>query len=79
MATCIVSYLDTEGIRHKVEIPADSLYEAVVSAVTTFKAHDCAPGDVSKIEVRIQSSVTHETTLRRVKEWLGGSAGLSWN
>jgi hypothetical protein len=74
MANCIVSYLDSEGIRHKVEVQADSLYEAVVSAVATFKAHDCAPGDVSKIEVEMRSSVTHETSLRRVRQWLGGSA-----
>jgi hypothetical protein len=30
MPTCIVSYLDISGIRHTVEVEADSLYEAVV-------------------------------------------------
>lgn len=43
MATCIVSYLDSEGIRHRVEVQADSLFEAVVSGVITFKAHDSRP------------------------------------
>jgi hypothetical protein len=46
-ADCVVSYLDTEGIRHAAEVEADSLYEAAVLAVTTFKAHNCTPGDVS--------------------------------
>jgi len=26
MADCIVSYLDTDGMRHTVEVDADSLY-----------------------------------------------------
>jgi len=26
MARCIVSYLDTEGLRHTVEVEAESLY-----------------------------------------------------
>jgi len=66
--------LDTEGIRHTVEVGAESLYEAAVLAFTIFKAHDCVPGDVSKLEVEIRSSVIHEITLRRVREWLNGGA-----
>lgn len=44
MAACIVSYLDTEGLRHTVEVEAESLYEAAVLAMRTFKDHDCEPG-----------------------------------
>ena len=43
-------------------------------AVTTFREHDCAPGDVSKLEVEIRSAVTHEITLSRVRRWLNGGA-----
>ena len=74
MATCIVSYLDTDGIRHSVEVQADSLYEAVVLAVKTLREHDCAPGEISKLEVEIRSSVTHEITLKKVRQWLNGGA-----
>ncbi len=74
MRFCIVSYLDTEGLRHSVEIQADSLYEAVVIAVRTFREHDCEPGEVSKLEVEIRSSVTHEITLKKVRQWLNGGA-----
>jgi hypothetical protein len=74
MATCIVSFLDLSGIRHSVEVQADSLYEAVVLAVRTFKQHDCDPGEVNKLEVEIRSSVTHEVTLRKVRQWLNGGA-----
>jgi hypothetical protein len=74
MRPCIVSYLDTEGIRHTVEVEAESLYEAAVLAFTTFRAHECAPGEVSKLEVEIRSSVKHEITLSRVRQWLNGGA-----
>jgi hypothetical protein len=43
MALCIVSYVDTEGLRHTVEVEAESLYEAAALAVRTFKQHDCEP------------------------------------
>lgn len=32
MAICIVSYVDTGGVRHTVEVNADSLYEGAVLA-----------------------------------------------
>jgi hypothetical protein len=74
MRSCIVSYLDSSGIRHTVEVQADSLYEAAVLAVRILKEHDCAPGEISKLEVEIRSSVTHEITLKRVRQWLDGGA-----
>jgi hypothetical protein len=74
MRSCIVSYLDSSGIRHTVEVQADSLYEAAVLAVRILKEHDCAPGEISKLEVEIRSSVTHEITLKRVRQWLNGGA-----
>lgn len=72
MGLCTVSYLDTEGIRHSVEVEADTLYEAAVLAVKTFKQHHCEPGDISKLEVEIRSSVTHTVTLKKVRQWLSG-------
>jgi len=74
MALCLVSYLDTEGLRHTVEVEAQSLYEAAVLACRTFKQHECEPGDISKLEVEMRSSVTHTVTLKRVRQWLDGGA-----
>jgi hypothetical protein len=74
MALCIVSYLDTEGLRHTVEVEAQSLYEAAVLAFRTFKQHGCEPGDISKLEVEIRSSVVHTITLKKVRQWLEGGA-----
>jgi len=74
MATCVVSYLDGEGLRHAVEVQADSLYEAAVLAVRTFKQHDCPPAEMTNLEVEIRSSVTHTINLRKVNQWLKGGA-----
>jgi hypothetical protein len=74
MASCIVSYLDTEGLRHSVEVNAESLYEAAVLAMRVFKEHDCEPGTISKLEVEIRSSITHTITPKKIHEWLNGGA-----
>ena len=74
MAACIVSYLDTEGLRHTVELEADSLYEAAVLAVRTFRQHGCEPGQASKLEVEIRTSVTHTITLKKIHDWVRGGA-----
>lgn len=74
MGPCTVSYLDTEGIRHSVEVEAETLYEAAVLAVKTFKQHHCEPSDISKLDVEIRSSVTHTVTLKKVRQWLTGGA-----
>jgi hypothetical protein len=73
MASCVVSYLDTSGIRHTVEVEAGSLYEAVVLGVQAFREHDCDPGEVRPIDVEMRKSIIHTLTLRRVQEWLNGA------
>jgi len=74
MALCIVSYLDTEGLRHTVEVEAESLYEAAVRAMRTFREHRCEPGLMNRLEVEIRSYVTHTVTPKKVHEWLNGGA-----
>jgi len=74
MASCIVSYLDSEGLRHSVEVEAQSLYEAAVLAVRIFKQHNCQPGEGSRLEIEVRSSVTHTITLKKIRDWLNGGA-----
>lgn len=73
MASCIVSYLDTSGIRHSVEVEAESLYEAAALAVRAFRRHDCEPRGLEQLEVEMRSSVTHMLTIKRLEEWLAGA------
>ena len=74
MALCVVSYLDTSGIRHTVEVEASGLYEAAALALRTFRQHDCDPGVLGKLEVEVRSSVTHTLTVQRLQTWLNGGA-----
>jgi hypothetical protein len=74
MARCIVSYLDFEGLRHAVEVEAESLYEAAPLAIHKFKQHHCEPGSSSELEIEIRSSIVHTITPRKVRDWLDGSA-----
>ena len=74
VATCIVSYLDMEGVRHTVEVEAGSLYEAAALAIRTFREHDCEPGRAANMEVEVRSSVTHTVTPMRIYEWLNGGS-----
>ena len=73
VALCVVSYVDG-GLRHSVEVQAESLYEAVVLAVRTFRSHDCDPGSGRELEVEVRSAVTHTITLKKVQDWLNGGA-----
>lgn len=74
MARCVVSFLDPGGLRHSVELEAGSLYEAVALAVKTFRQHQCEPGEITRLEVEIRSSVIHEVTLKKVRQWLSSGA-----
>jgi hypothetical protein len=59
----------------QLKLTQTALYEAAVLALRTFNQHDCAPwGDMTRLEVEIRSSVVHETTVRRVREWLSVGA-----
>ena len=57
MGTCIVSFVDTLGFRHTVEVQAESLFEAGVLAIHAFKQCNCPPGYVTELEVEIRSQV----------------------
>jgi len=74
MATCVVSYLDTSGIRHTVEVDAQSLYEAAVLAIRVFRQHECEPREASRLEIEVRSSVVHTLSIRKIHDWLNGGA-----
>jgi hypothetical protein len=74
MATCVVSYVDTSGIRHSVEVEAESMYEAAVLGIKVFRQHECEPREGNHLEIEVRSSVVHTLTIRRIHEWLNGGA-----
>jgi hypothetical protein len=70
MASCVVHYTDMDGLRHSVDVEADSLYEAAVKAIVIFRKHHCEPGAMAKLEVEIRDPIVHTLTRKRVEDWL---------
>ena len=70
MASCIVSFLDLDGVRHSVEVEAEGLFEASVLGLCAFRKHDLEPGGLTQLEVEVRSSVKHTLTVTKVRDWL---------
>jgi len=75
---CTVTFQDVRGIPHSIDVEADSLYEAVVLAVTRFRqdpwAGQVVAGTRLDVEVR-EPSTTHSLTFQQVERWLAGATG----
>ena len=70
MPVCIVSFLDTEGLRHSVEVQAEGLYEAAILGLCAFKKHEFEPGGLTYLEVEVRTSIVHTMTVKKAREWL---------
>ena len=82
LRTCTVSYKDPEGIRHSVEVPADSLYETAALGLRVFHAAEfleppTAPGTALEICVRDAVVVVHEVRIGKLRNWLFGGGARS--
>src|SRR5689334_6247098 len=73
---CEVSYKDHLGVRHGVEVQAESLSEAVIMAVAVFRKDPwlerIGPATVLDIEVR-EPATKHAISLQTVERWLDGA------
>jgi hypothetical protein len=73
---CLVSFTDSETIRHSVEVTASTLYEAAVLAIAQFR--NCgftanAPGPGTRLTVTIkQPGTIHEVQWGKIEAWLQG-------
>lgn len=52
---CTVSFQDSDGVRHAVEVGAETLYEAAVLALKSFREHDCSPGPAAHLAIEVKS------------------------
>ena len=75
--TCAVSFTDSEGITHSVEVSAASLYEAAVLALAEFRRAGIAtvtPGLGTRLRVEVKVPATsHELSVGKLTAWLEGS------
>jgi hypothetical protein len=74
--TCRISFTDSEGIEHAVQVPAESLYEAAVEAMAAFRRSVLAEmplGSGMPLTIRVKApEEEHTTTIGKVLSWLDG-------
>ena len=72
--TCLVSFTDSEGIKHSVEVTASTLYEAAVLAMAEFRRcgfTSNAPGPATRLTVTVKMPMTsHEVQWSKIEAWL---------
>ena len=74
---CSVSFVGISGIRHGVDVEAESLYEAAVKAVARFRQDPWMEqvGIASMLDIEIrESSTKHSVTLKQVESWLASTS-----
>jgi hypothetical protein len=74
---CRVAFTDLDGIRHSVELQADSLYEAAVLGLRALKKSEwvdaVAPGTRLEIQV-LEPAAVHILMVAQLTRWLDGGA-----
>lgn len=78
VSKCHVSYMDTQGRHHEVDVTASTLYEAVASAINAFRRDALLRGEEYIIGTGTQfsvtataPSVTHTVSTRHLENYLG--------
>jgi hypothetical protein len=67
---CKVSFQDTDGFSHAVEVEAESLYEAAALAAKSFDEHNCKPAPSTELAIEVTTPpVTHTVKLTKIEEW----------
>jgi len=85
VSRCRVTFTDTHGIAHAVEVDAETLYEAVALAVAEFRQEaiiDDAPGPMTEFSVVVlRKPIEHKLRFKTVQQWVqpstnGGPAAM---
>ena len=77
LRTCTVSFTGPSGVRHSVDVMAESVYEAAALGVSELRKDGwvdvVAPG--SEIEIRVREpAICHQITMQQVLRWCDGIA-----
>ena len=73
----VVSFAGERGVRHSVEVTAETLYEAAAQALAVFKQSEWADviGPSTELLVTVKSPETmHRVTLDQIRRWCDGVA-----
>jgi len=75
--TCLVSFTGTSGVRHSVEVVADTLYEAAALGLKLLRQGDWTDvvGTGTRLEVEVREPATrHTVTVQQIQRWCDGVA-----
>jgi hypothetical protein len=77
LRTCTVSFTGPSGLRHSVEVAAESISEAAALGVSALKntgwADAIAPGAELEVQVR-EPATSHRLTVQQIRRWCDGVA-----
>jgi len=77
LRTCTVSFSGPSGIRHSVDVTAESIYEAAALGIAALKNSGwtdvIAPGTQLEIQVR-EPATSHRLTVQQIRRWCDGVA-----
>ncbi len=69
--SCTVSFDDGTGVRHSVQVSAESSFEAATLAPAHLQERGHVPGPAAHLEIAAHSPiVNHSVTVQRVQNWL---------
>ena len=73
--TCLVSFQDSQGLEHAVEVDASSVYEAAALGLQAFRASELSgyvrPGKTTRLVVTIRRlEAQHEVRVSQLEDWL---------
>jgi hypothetical protein len=75
LRTCTVSFTGPSGIRHSVDVMAESVYEAAALGVSALRSGGwtdvVAPGTELQIQVR-EPATCHRITVQQIHRWCDG-------
>lgn len=72
MKRCTVSFVDSAGISHSVELDAGSLFEAVAGALEAFKQTQCASRFPEHLRVQVRTKDgQYSVGVAELRRWIG--------
>ena len=67
LRTCTVSFAGPSGVRHSVEVTAESIYEAAALGVSALKSDGLAIAPGTELEIQVREPATcHRLTLQQI-------------
>jgi hypothetical protein len=77
LRSCLVSFTDSRGVQHSVEVTAETLFDAAALGVAVLRKdgwidQGFAVGTKLRVDVR-EPATSHTVTLSQVERWLDGA------